>query len=147
MKKLISRAFMSIFMEKEARDKLENILEAKKGQPDKKATPTATGLADDADPLPKSLKIKKKIATEVVEDSTRIEQKPARTGPPVPSQDRESLIKDALRVQQAQSDKLSNLPPGHRAALQALAMKAFGEGPLAELEQQIKTKKRQKDKP
>lgn len=145
MKKFFSRAVMSIFMEKEARDKLESMLEAKKGNPGSPTPTPATTPAVDADPLPRSLKIQKKIATEVVVDDKAGAPKPERKGPPIPSQDRESLIRDALRVQKAQSQKLDDLPQGHRDALSALAMKAFGEGPLAELEQKIKSKRRNED--
>jgi hypothetical protein len=117
---IFSRALLSIFMDKSARQKLDAINEAKSGKTKKGTKKSAspnkgtTDLADDV--LPDTL-IKQAIgqAEQELDRKKRL--------PP----DRQALIEQALSIHDQQSKILDELPKEQREKLMVMALHAFGE--------------------
>jgi len=123
----LSRALMSLIMDKNAREKYTALQQAKRGGAKKAATagPPATGPAapppadtdddGDLDILPETL-----IRRALDEASAELERK--KNLPP----GRQALIEEALSVHDHQSKLLDDLPKEQREKLVVMAMHAFG---------------------
>lgn len=117
---IFSRALLSIFMDKSARQKLDALNEVKAGKKKpgaKKPAPKAqkpAALADDI--LPESL-----IQQAIGQAEAELDRK--KRLPP----DRQALIEQALSIHDEQSQILDDLPPDQREKLMVMALHAFGE--------------------
>lgn len=116
---LFSRALLSIFMDKSARQKLDALKEAKSTgktgkMREKGATESAPGPADDL--LPETL-IQQAIGQAEAE-MDRKKRLPAN---------RQALIEQALSIHDQQSKILDDLPKEQREKLMVMALHAFGE--------------------
>lgn len=119
--KFLSRAFLSLFMDKRAREKFEKLQAVKKGGK-KSVAPTSPGPAvaaantdDGLDILPETL-IQRAI------DSATAELERKKNLPP----DRQALIEQALSIHDHQTKLLDDLPKDQREKLIVMAMHAFG---------------------
>lgn len=117
---IFSRALLSIFMDKSARQKLDAINEVKAGKnksTSKKAvskTQKSSGPADDV--LPESL-----IQQAIGQAEEELDRK--KRLPP----NRQVLIEQALSIHDQQSKILDELPKEQREKLMVMALHAFGE--------------------
>ena len=117
---IFSRALLSIFIDKSARQKLDALNEAKAGKTkkgDKKAASSnkeAAELADDV--LPDTL-----IQQAIGQAEEELDRK--KRLPP----DRQALIEQALSIHDQQSKILDELPKEQREKLMVMALHAFGE--------------------
>lgn len=117
----ISRAVLSIFMDKAAREKYTAIQEAKRdvrAGKKPKSMPKPDPVVeddDDLDVLPETL-----IQQAIDAASDELERK--KNIPP----DRRALIEQALAIQDQQRKLLDDLPKEQREKLQVMAMHAFG---------------------
>ncbi|MGJ3258615.1 MAG: hypothetical protein ACFE0S_03340 [Rhodospirillales bacterium] len=112
------RALLSIFIDKSARQKLDAIEAAKRGNraPEPAAPPPATDDPGDADDvLPETL-VRQAI------DSASAELARKKNLPP----DRAALIEQALAIHDDKSKLLSDLPEEQREKLIVMAMHTFG---------------------
>lgn len=129
------RALLSIFIDKSARQKLDEIEAAKRGAraPEPTAPPTATDDADDI--LPETL-VRQAI------DSASAELARKKNLPP----DRAALIEQALAIHDDKSKLLNDLPEEQREKLIVMAMHTFGssfdEKKAAETKQVKKKRKK-----
>lgn len=129
------RALLSIFIDKSARQKLDEIEAAKRGAraPEPAAPPTATDNADDI--LPETL-VRQAI------DSASAELARKKNLPP----DRAALIEQALAIHDDKSKLLNDLPEEQREKLIVMAMHTFGssfdEKKAAETKQVKKKRKK-----
>lgn len=106
IKKIVSKALLSVVMDKKARDKLETIKE-------QSAKPTDTPAKSDPENPAEA-----RAALEQAEQE--LAEKPKR------SAERIALVEQAMALRQKQSKLLDDLSPGERRKLQAMAMEAFG---------------------
>jgi hypothetical protein len=117
---IFSRALLSIFMDKSARQKLDAINEVKAGKTIKGAKKPASpnketpDLVDDV--LPDTL-----IQQAIGEAQEELDRK--KRLPP----DRQVLIEQALSIHDQQSKILDELPKEQREKLMVMALHAFGE--------------------
>ncbi len=112
------RALLSIFIDKSARQKLDAIEAAKRGNraPEPAASPPATDDPGDVDDvLPETL-VRQAI------DSASAELARKKNLPP----DRAALIEQALAIHDDKSKLLSDLPEEQREKLIVMAMHTFG---------------------
>lgn len=108
----LKRALLSIFIDKNARNKLDALEAVKRGEPVPAAKPTAT--ADD-DVLPETL-VRQAI------DSASAELERKKNLPP----GRQALIEQALMIHDDKSKMLDDLPDEQREKLIVMAMHTFG---------------------
>lgn len=118
--KFLSRAFLSLFMDKRAREKFEELQAVKKGGQKPAAAPAQTAAAETAaddslDVLPETL-----IQRAIDAASAELERK--KNLPP----DRQALIEQALSIHDHQTKLLDDLPKDQREKLIVMAMHAFG---------------------
>lgn len=117
--KFLSRAFLSLFMDKRAREKFEELQAAKKGGPKAESSAqTETAVTPDEDPidvLPETL-----IQRAIDAASAELERK--KNLPP----GRQALIEQALSIHDHQTKLLDDLPKDQREKLIVMAMHAFG---------------------
>lgn len=117
---IFSRALLSIFMDKSARQKLDAINEVKAGKKKpqtQKPNPKSKKASDPADDvLPESL-----IQQAIGQAEAELDRK--KRLPP----DRQALIEQALSIHDEQSQILDDLPPDQREKLMVMALHAFGE--------------------
>lgn len=117
---IFSRALLSIFMDKSARQKFDAINDAKAGKKKKGAKKSAaskTGNSDPADDvLPDTL-----IQQAIGQAEAELDRK--KRLPP----DRQALIEQALSIHDQQSQILDDLPKEQREKLMVMALHAFGE--------------------
>lgn len=118
--KLFSRALMSLFMDKSAREKYDAIQEVKRrddaartGKPMPPPQPAAPDTDDDI--LPETLV--QKAIDEAAAELDRKKNMPA---------DRRALIEQALAIQDSKRQLLDDLPQEQREKLIVMAMHAFG---------------------
>lgn len=117
---IFSRALLSIFMDKSARQKLDAINEVKAGKKKPSSQKTdqepqkTSDLADDV--LPESL-----IQQAIGQAEAELDRK--KRLPP----NRQALIEQALSIHDQQSKILDELPPEQREKLMVMALHAFGE--------------------
>lgn len=113
LKKVFSKAILSVVMDKKARETLEAAQAAKgaapaAGQPPRPASP-------------EELRLAARQALEAAEKE--LAEKPKL------NIDRKALILQALAVRKQQTKLLEDLPPDQKEKLQAMAMQAFGINP------------------
>jgi hypothetical protein len=117
---IFSRALLSIFMDKSARQKLDAINETKAGKTKKGAKNSASSNKVSADPaddvLPDTL-----IQQAIGQAEEELDRK--KRLPP----DRQALIEQALSIHDQQSKILDELPKEQREKLMVMALHAFGE--------------------
>jgi hypothetical protein len=117
--KLFSRALMSLFMDKSAREKYEAIQEVKRrdeaAKSGKPMPAQATTPEPDDDILPETLV--RKAIDEAAAELDRKKNLPA---------DRRALIEQALAIQDSKRQLLNDLPQEQREKLIVMAMHAFG---------------------
>ncbi len=140
---IFSRALMSVFMDKKARDKYDAIQETKrqarrkKGGAGKKSAAPATAAkappppTEDEDVLPETL-----IHRAIEAAGQELERK--KNLPP----GRQALIEQALSIHDQQSRVLDDLPQEQREKLMVMAMHAFG----ADMDGKTPAKKKQPKK-
>jgi len=135
--KFLKRALLSIFIDKNARDKLEAIEAVKRGEPipTPAAPPAAADLDDDDDILPETL-VRQAI------DSASAELDRKKNLPP----GRAALIEQALAIHDDKSKLLDDLPDEQKEKLIVMAMQTFGssfdEKHAAEANQKKKKRKK-----
>ena len=117
---IFSRALLSIFIDKSARQKLDAINEAKSGKTKRgaeKSVSTNKKTEDPADEVLPDTLIQQAIgqAEEELDRKKRL--------PP----DRQALIEQALSIHDQQSKILDELPKEQREKLMVMALHAFGE--------------------
>lgn len=116
---IFSRALLSIFIDKNARKKLDEIQAAKTGKPNKENTPAKankkTTHDDDLDVLPETL-----VQQAIESASAELERK--KNLPP----GRQALIEQALSIHDQKTKLLEDLPEEQREKLVVMAMHAFG---------------------
>lgn len=117
---IFSRALLSVFMDKSARQKLDAINEVKAGKKkprQQKPTSKSKKTSDPADDvLPESL-----IQQAIGQAEDELDRK--KRLPP----DRQALIEQALSIHDQQSKILDELPKDQREKLMVMALHAFGE--------------------
>lgn len=117
---IFSRALLSVFMDKSARQKLDAINEvkaAKKKPSQKKSAPKPQKSSDPVDDvLPESL-----IQQAIGQAEEELDRK--KRLPP----NRQALIEQALSIHDEQSRILDELPKEQREKLMVMALHAFGE--------------------
>ncbi len=117
--KLFSRALMSLFMDKSAREKYEAIQEVKRrdeaAKSGKPMPPPAAAPEPDDGILPETLV--RKAIDEAAAELDRKKNLPA---------DRRALIEQALAIQDSKRQLLDDLPQEQREKLIVMAMHAFG---------------------
>lgn len=118
--KFFSRALMSLFMDKNARDKYDAIQEMKRrdeavknGRP--VPQPASAAPQADEDILPETL-----VRKAIDEAAAELDRK--KNLPP----DRRALIEQALAIQDSKRQLLDDLPTEQREKLIVMAMHAFG---------------------
>lgn len=118
----LSRALLSIFIDKSAREKLDAIQEVKRRgkastvpAPDAPKAPPAAA-PDDDDILPETL-----VRRAIDEAAAELERK--KNLPP----GRRALIEEALAIQDSKRKILDDLPVEQREKLMFMAMHAFGQ--------------------
>ncbi len=116
---IFSRALLSIFIDKNARKKLDEIQAAKNGKAVKDNAPAKTSKQptrdDDLDVLPETL-----IQQAIDSASAELERK--KNLPP----GRQALIEQALSIHDQKTKLLDDLPEEQREKLVVMAMHAFG---------------------
>lgn len=135
--KFLSRALMSIFMDKNARQAYDAIQEVKRREKTgdlgdaPAAAPARAPQAPDTDDdiLPETL-----VRKAIDEAAAELERK--KSLPP----DRQALIEQALAIQDSKRALLNDLPKEQREKLIVMAMHAFG----AEADKNAKPKKKKK---
>jgi len=132
--KFLRRALLSIFIDKNARDKLEAIEAVKRGEPVPAPAPPLP-VDDDNDILPETL-----VRQAIESASAELDRK--KNLPP----GRAALIEQALAIHDNQSKLLDDLPEAQREKLIVMAMKTFGssfdEKQAAEAKQAKKKQKK-----
>jgi len=111
----LKRALLSIFIDKNARDKLEAIEAVKKGKPLPRPTTPPVADDDDDDVLPETL-----VRQAIESASAELERK--KNLPP----GRAALIEQALAIHDSKSKMLDDLPKEQREKLIVMAMHTFG---------------------
>jgi len=135
--KFLKRALLSIFIDKNARDKLEAIEAVKRGErvPAPAALPAADDIDDDDDILPETL-----VRQAIESASAELDRK--KNLPP----GRAALIEQALAIHDNKSKLLDDLPDEQREKLIVMAMQTFGssfdEKQAAEAGQKKKKRKK-----
>ncbi len=116
---IFSRALLSIFIDKNARKKLDEIQAAKNSKSDKGITPAKavkeTTSDDGLDVLPETL-----VQQAIESASAELERK--KNLPP----GRQALIEQALSIHDQKTKLLEDLPEEQREKLVVMAMHAFG---------------------
>lgn len=113
--KFLKRTLLSIFIDKNARDKLEAIEAAKRGEPIKAPARPVTPPDDDLDILPETL-VRKAIESAAAELDRKKNLPPGR----------QALIEHALSIHDEKSKLLDELPDDQREKLIVMAMHTFG---------------------
>jgi hypothetical protein len=109
----IGRAFMSIILDKKARERLNAPTPGGANSPEPPASaPLASPRRD-----PTQAEIKARLDAKL----DQVQNRPQRTASPT----RQQLIQDALRTRSAKQDVFENLNAEQRLKLQVLAMKAM----------------------
>ncbi|WNJ99048.1 hypothetical protein L2D14_14380 [Thalassospiraceae bacterium LMO-JJ14] len=135
--KFLKRALLSIFIDKNARDKLDAIEAVKRGEPAPAPKPAKKAVddVDDDDILPETL-----VRQAIESASAELERK--KNLPP----GRQALIEQALSIHDQQSKMLDDLPDEQREKMIVMAMHAFGssfdEKNAAETKQTKKKRKK-----
>lgn len=113
LKKVVSKALLSVVMDKKAR----RTLEAAKERQETHAGPGAPRPES-----PEELRLAARAALDQAEKDL--------TGRPKLTADRKALIRQALEVRRQESERLKeNLSPDQQIKLEAMAMEAFGLDP------------------
>lgn len=107
----LGKAFMSLILDKKARDALQNAAQQPMAPPPPAATPAHPPVSR---PQPS---VKAQLDAKLDE----VQNRPERTTTPT----RQQLIQDALRVRASKQDVLADLSDEQRLKLQVLAMKAM----------------------
>lgn len=117
---IFSRALLSIFMDKSARQKMDAINEAKTAARKGKSTSVSAKASKEPDPaddvLPETL-----IQQAIGQAEAELDRKKR-----LPA-DRQALIEQALSIHDQQSKMLDELPKEQREKLMVMALHAFGE--------------------
>lgn len=121
---ILSRALLSIFMDKEARAKYDALQKVKRQaadgtlghEPPPDAAPAATHADDGLDILPETL-----VQRAIEEAGRELDRK--KNLPP----ERRALIEQALSIHDQKSALLDDLPKEQREKLILMAMHAFGD--------------------
>tara|TARA_B100000427_G_scaffold326681_1_gene335794 strand:+ start:1371 stop:1733 length:363 start_codon:yes stop_codon:yes gene_type:complete len=113
-KKVVSKALLSVVMDKKARSKLD----AAKARAEQ--TPAATA----AEPQPASSEELRAAARQALDQAEK-----ELASKPKPTADRKALIQQALAVRKKQTTLLDELGPDQKLKLQAMALEAFGLDP------------------
>lgn len=138
----LSRALLSIFIDKSAREKFDAIQEVKRrdkaasGAPQTAAVTAPPPPDDDDDILPETL-----VQRAIDEAAAELERK--KTMPP----GRQALIEQALAIQDSKRKLLDDLPREQREKLIVMAMHAFGQEADNRAQQARKDKTPKKKKP
>lgn len=126
IKKLVSRALLSMVIDKKARETLEKRRTAKAGPAtadadgEAKAPASATGPAGDPlDDLPETL------IRQAIDEASREVDRRATAARGGPGSDRARLIQDAIDIQKRQSRLLDELPQAQREKLVVMAHQAL----------------------
>jgi hypothetical protein len=111
----MKRALLSIFIDKNARNKLDAIEAAKRGGPAKPPPAPAKPADDDLELLPETL-VRKAIESAAAELDRKKNLPPGR----------QALIEQALSIHDEKSKLLDDLPDDQREKLIVMAMHTFG---------------------
>ncbi|MCF3630652.1 hypothetical protein RJ527_13415 [Thalassospiraceae bacterium LMO-SO8] len=115
LKKVFSKALLSVVMDKKARSALDAAKERAKKAPPSAAAPEA---------LPASAEELRAAARQALESAEKeLASKPKLTG------ERKALIQQALAVRKQKTKILDELGPDQKIKLQAMALEAFGLDP------------------
>ena len=113
----IGKAFMSLILDKKARDALQNA--AQRPQPDPLQTPPVSApQRPEPSPEPSQAQIKAQLDAKLNGMQNHLPQTASPT--------RQQLIQDARRVHAARQDVLDDLSAEQKMKLQVMAMKAMG---------------------
>lgn len=137
---IFSRALLSIFIDKNARKKLDEIQAAKNGKLDKSNAPAKASKTDthddDLDVLPETL-----VQQAIDSASAELERK--KNLPP----GRQALIEQALSIHDQKTKLLDDLPEEQREKLVVMAMHAFGSSFDEKADADAKKPKKKRKKP
>jgi len=135
---IFSRALLSIFIDKNARKKLDEINAAKNGKSNDPKTPAKArqdSQDDDLDVLPETL-----VQQAIESASAELERK--KNLPP----GRQALIEQALSIHDQKTKLLEDLPEEQREKLVVMAMHAFGSSFDEKAEADAKKPKKKRKK-
>jgi hypothetical protein len=116
----LGRAFMSLILDKKARERLNapgpGGANSPRGGANSPVPPASAPLSP-----PRSEPTQAEIKARLDAKLDQVQNRPQRTASPT----RQQLIQDALRTRSAKQDVFENLSPEQRLKLQVLAMKAM----------------------